>query len=50
MIQQHARRNLLVAFILHLKLRDVLDERRVETDFLLVGQLHDGNCGKHFTG
>ncbi|MNI32612.1 hypothetical protein D3C73_865310 [compost metagenome] len=49
MIQQHARRNLLVAFILHLKLRDILDDRRIEIDFPLVGQLHGGNRSKHFT-
>ncbi|MNW01445.1 hypothetical protein D3C71_1970800 [compost metagenome] len=49
MIQQHARRNLLVAFILHRKIGDILDNRRIEINFSLIDQLHDGNRGKDFT-
>ncbi|MNP71738.1 hypothetical protein D3C76_1681680 [compost metagenome] len=50
MVKQHARRDLLVAIVLHLKLRYVIHQRRIQIDFALVNQLHHSGGREHFAG
>ena len=49
-VEQHAHGDVLIPFVRHGELRDVVGDRTAQIDLALIGQPHHGGGGEHLAG